>query len=231
MKLKKILFYISIFLSVFLIYKVTFRDRVSYVALGDFLAEGINPYGQIDYSYSDFLADYFRSEDRLKSYTNEYSNKTYTLDDILKDIDNNYKGIKKSLRESTLVTISIGANDFINSISYKDLDNTQLLKSKIDSISSKLDNLIKEIKKYAKGDIILVGYYNPYINDNYNLDEIVDYLDYKYSEVSSDNKIEFVSIKNALLDKKICFPNPESISPSITCQIKIYEEIKKMLQK
>ena len=93
MKLKKLLFYISIFLSVFLIYKVTFKDKVSYVALGDFLTEGINPYGQIDYSYSDFLADYFRSEDKLKSYTNEYSNKTYTIDDILKDIDNNYKGI------------------------------------------------------------------------------------------------------------------------------------------
>ncbi len=231
MKLKKLLFYISIVLSVFLIYKVTFKDKVSYVALGDFLTEGVNPYGQMDYSYSDFLSDYFRSEDRLKSYTNEYSNKTYTIDNVLKDIDSNYKGIKKALRESTLVTISIGANDFINSVSYKDLNNIQLLKSKIDSISSKLDNLIKEIKKYAKGDIILVGYYNPYINDNYNLDEIVDYLDYKYGEVSSNNKIEFVSIKNTLIDRKICFPNPKSISPSITCQIKIYEEIKKMLQK
>ena len=239
MKIKKLIFYFIIFFSIFLIYKVTFKDKVNYIALGDFLAEGINPYGEIDYGYSDYLADYFRSENRLGFYINEFSNKNYTIDDIISDINNNKSivldksktNIRKLLRESDLVTISIGANDIISSISYKDLDNKEVLKAKIDFVSDKLDTAIKLIKKYAKKDILLVGYYNPYELDNYNLNDLVNYIDQKYLLISNQNNIRFVSIKYILDNKKKYFPSPGSIYPSIDGYRKIYEQIKKELQK
>lgn len=239
MKLKKLIFYITIFVSVFLIYRITFKDTVNYISIGDFLAEGINPYGEIGYGYSDYLADYFRSNDKLGFYVNEFSNKDYTIDDIINDIFNNKTvliktrkhNIKKLLRESTLVTISIGANDIINSISYKDMDNKEVLKSKVDSITKKLNSAIKLIKKYAKGDIILLGYYNPYNSDIYDFDDLICYIDQKYYEVSEKNNIKFISIKNVLDNKKKYFPNPNSIYPSTEGYMKIYEQIKKELQK
>lgn len=239
MKLKKIVFYFIIILSVFIIYNVTFKDEVNYVSLGDFLAEGVNSYGEIDYGFSDYLADYYRSNNKLGFYVNEFSNKNYTIDNIIEDINNNRSftygnkkyNIRKLLRESTLVTITIGANDIMQSISYKDIDNKQLLKDKVDFISERLDSTIKLIKKFAKKEIVLLGYYNPYESDTKDIDFIVNYIDQKYNEISLHNNIKFISIKNVFIDKKKCFPNPGSIYPSIYGNMKIFEQIKKELQK
>lgn len=239
MRLKKAIFYFIIIFSIFLIYKVAFKNEVNYVSLGDFLAEGINPYGEIDYGFSDYLADYYRSKNILGFYINEFSNKNYTIENLIDDIynnktiisGNNKYNIRKILRESTLVTISIGANDIMNSINYKDLDNKQLLKDKIDSISKRLDTAIKLVKKYAKKDIVLLGYYNPYEMDLNEFNDLVNYIDQKYNEISLSNNIKFISIKKDLNEKKKCFPNPGSIYPSTYGSMKIFEQVKKQLQK
>ena len=48
---------------VFVIYNI-FKEnnnKIYYIALGDSIAEGMNPYGNIGYSYSDYIKDYLVS--------------------------------------------------------------------------------------------------------------------------------------------------------------------------
>ena len=121
---------IALFVSigVFIIYKETYKEEYNYVVLGDSLSAGRNPYGVDDYGYTDYVKDYLKKEDKLANYLS-YAVSGYTTEDVKNDInlnrsiiDNNKSiGIKKALRESDIVTISIGANDFLKDFNLSNL--------------------------------------------------------------------------------------------------------------
>lgn len=230
----KLIFLLLVIVATLLIYKITYHEGYNYVALGDSLAAGMNPYGEENYGYSDYVKDYLEQKDLLKFYTNDFATSGYTIDDLQEDIENNKRididgdkvSIRKILRESDIVTISIGANDFLKlfntkKLDYKDLkkisNNKGLYLKKIDSIALELDQLLIEVKKYAKGDIILLGYYNPlpYIETyKKEIDYLIEYGNNKFLEVCEDNDILFIDIFNNLDSKKIYFPNPADIHPN-----------------
>ena len=61
MKYKKLIISILVFLSIFLIYVFANDKRMNYIALGDSLAAGQNPYGQISYGYADYISNYLKN--------------------------------------------------------------------------------------------------------------------------------------------------------------------------
>lgn len=244
MRFKKLIFYILIILSVFFIYKLTYVKKENYVVLGDSLATGQNPYGSVDYGYSDYLADYLLKNSKLNSYISEFSNVNYKISNILEDINNNKSvinngkkvNLRSSLRESTLVTLSIGFNDFIylidNSIIKSDSFDKLKLKNSIDIVLNELDVLIASIKKYAKNDIVVTGYYNPYpYLETYkkDLEEIVEYTDKKLEYICLENKVIFVKISDALKDKLIFFPNSLDRHPNVSGYEIIFNRIRDKL--
>ena len=114
-KLTKLLGTGIILITVFSIYTIFKTDKIKYIALGDSLAEGMNPYGEVSYSYADFLKEELEDNNKLSYYTKEYTKSGYTTEDLTREININLN-LKKDLRESDLVTVSIGANDIIKSI-------------------------------------------------------------------------------------------------------------------
>ena len=104
-KKKLLLLVIVIIVSVFAIYKMFNNDKMNYIALGDSLAAGMNPYGEIGYGYTDFVADALKNKNKLKFYTKEYTETDSDTEDLIKQITN-YSDIKKDLRESNLVTLN-----------------------------------------------------------------------------------------------------------------------------
>ena len=137
MKHKRLIILVGLILFVgigaFLIYSNTYKEEFNYVALGDSLAAGRNSYGVDDYGYADYVRDYLKQNDKLSSYAN-YAVSGYSTINIINDINYNRTieveeteiGLKRALRESDLVTISIGANDIlqninISSISYPEI--------------------------------------------------------------------------------------------------------------
>ena len=233
MKIKKYFFYLIITLLVFIIYKVTFKNIINYVPLGDCIAEGINPYGDIGYGYTDYISDYLRNQRRLKNYVNGYTDKNYKINNIIQDIENNKKitinkrviNIRRALRESDLVTISIGLNDLLdktNDINY-DLLTRDYSKQVVDEISTELDSMIKTVKKYAKKRVVIVGYYNPY--NNYKYDYIINYMNKKYKTVCSNNDVVFIKISDLFSDKEKFFPNPYTYYPNILGYEQIFKRI------
>ena len=64
------------------------NNKMIYIALGDSVAEGRNPYGEINYGYTDFIADDLKSKNKLDRYTKKYTKSGYKTSDvkILKEI-------------------------------------------------------------------------------------------------------------------------------------------------
>ena len=71
---KKLKFLILVLMSssVFFIYNKTNYNNVSYTIMGDSLSVGIDSYGQKIYSYGDYVKDYLKEKNKLKSYYSYY---------------------------------------------------------------------------------------------------------------------------------------------------------------
>lgn len=221
---------IALFVSigVFIIYKETYKEEYNYVVLGDSLSAGRNPYGVDDYGYTDYVKDYLKKEDKLANYLS-YAVSGYTTEDVKNDInlnrsiiDNNKSiGIKKALRESDIVTISIGANDFLKDFNLSNLsyilNDEVTLQNNIDHILLKISDLITLIKQYAKGKIIVVGYYNPLPHlEKYkdSIDELINYVDKEYEKLCKNNDIYYIKVSDDISKNVDCLPNPLDIHPN-----------------
>ena len=233
-KYGKLIFLWAVIISTLLIYKLTYQQGYNYVALGDSLAAGMNPYGEENYGYSDYVKDYLNDKGLLKSYVDDFATSGYTIDALKDDIKYNKRvninddevSIRKILRESDIVTISIGVRDFLEMFNVKNFNykvieritsNKSLYLQKIDIISNELNELIVQIKKYAKNDIVLLGYYNPlpYLTSYKDeLDDLVEYSNSKFAEICEENNIHYVDIFDALDGKLIYFSNPSDMHPN-----------------
>lgn len=228
LKHKGLLILLVALLSTFLIYTVNADKKVRYVALGDSVAKGQNPYGEIGYGYTDYIANYLKKNDLLKSFTKDYAISGYRTRDVINDIqtgktvtiDGVETDIKKSLRESNLVTISIGANDFLEQLNIQvknlNLPSTDNIKLVIDEVMEKVDKTLAEVRKYAKGKVIIVGYYNPLprILPNEIMDEVFQYAREKYEGIAKKYKAHYIDVYEEIKKEKDYLPNPFDIHPS-----------------
>jgi len=216
---------------VYFIYMFASPDDISYLALGDSFALGENPYGEVAYGYSDYLSNHLARHHHLKLYTKKFASIDARIKDVHQDILLNRKvyvegksiGLKSGLRETDIVTLSIGANDLFSQVNV--LSEVMLEKKQdmiIEKIGQELIEVLTEIKKYNK-NIILVGYYNLYPNNKiYQI--LFEKLDHKYQEISRIKKIKYISLfQNFPYEKYL--PNPFNIHPSVEGYEYIYKKI------
>lgn len=229
MRFKKTIIFSTIILVCFLIYLYFSGEKLIYVALGDSLAAGVNPYGEVSYSYTDFIADHLKDERKLELFVKDYTVSGYKSLDVLQDIYNNKKvliedkeyNIRMLLREADLVTISIGANDFMKYFSLNNLhlDDINYYKEQVDNVLVDVDKLFSELSKYAKCQVIVVGYYNPFpvlfYNYEKNLDEIFNYVDTKYQALTEEYGFSYISFYNTFKENANFLPNPFDIHPNL----------------
>lgn len=245
---KKLFMLLSLLLVVFVvsfgIYKTTYKEEFNYVALGDSLAAGRNPYGVDDYGYTDYIRDFLKRENKLQSYYS-YAVSGYKIDDVKNDIlygksttnNNESINIKKALRESDLVTISIGANDILSKINLSNLSNSlqdvNTMMSYLDEALTKINELITLIKQYAKRDIIVIGYYNPLPSlEQYEIaiDTIISYVDMEYSSLCEKRGVHYVQISDDMKMHNDYLPNPNDIHPGREGYKVISDEVIKVIK-
>jgi len=224
-------------ISIFFIYDNTYKEEFNYVVLGDSVAAGRNPYGVEDYGYAEYVRDYLKGKDKLNSYVS-YAVSGYLTSNVIDDINynrtvevnDNEVGLKKALRESDLVTISIGANDLLKGMNLSSIPSTladrNVTNKQIDSTIDEIKELLRLIKQYAKGDIIVVGYYNPLpslAKYKSKIDAVVEYADKEYESLCNSMGIHYVRVSDVISRNSDYLPNPLDIHPSI----KGYEAISK----
>lgn len=231
MKHIKLVFTILTVSAIYFIYTLVPANHITYLALGDSFALGENPYGEIAYGYSDYLSNYLDKNYELKLYTKKFANLDARIKDVKQDIALNKKvyvegrsvGLKSSLREANIITLSIGANDLMNQVN---MTSEVILDRKedeiIEGIGDNLEELLKEMKKYNK-EIIVIGYYNLYPK-NKRYQNLFEKLDIKYKEVCKDQNLKYISLyQNFSYEKYL--PNPFDIHPSIEGYEYIYQKI------
>lgn len=171
---KMLLLYTLTILSLFLISRKSTINQIHYLAIGDGYSKGINAYGIIDYGYSDYLKDILIKTNRIKFYTNEFSKKDLSIKMLQSNIinnqiivvDNQKIALKEELQNSDLITLSIGLNDLIYQLSLEPTLNIRIIDKILENAKQDYEELIKEIRKYYKKDIYVVGYPN-HLDDYY----------------------------------------------------------------
>lgn len=231
----KLIVFIIVCISIYLIYSLSGNKKITYTSLGDGFSTGINSFYDISYGYNDYLKDYLKDNNQLNKYYNKFSYQDMTIKDLQKDIminvkDNDNNNIKQALRESNLLTISIGINDLI----YKMDINKHMSEAKKDKaiteIMESLDKTMIEVKKYYKYDIYLLGYYNFYPQNSVEK-ELLDKLNYEYKKYSKKNDIIFVD--NINMNDKLgsYLDNPNSFYPNVSGYNAIYNNILSKINK
>lgn len=187
--MKKIIFVICVFITVFLIYSLNADKKTYYLSLGDYLSYGINNFEKNNGGYSEKVKDYYESN--LKKYVNYSTYDDYRVMDLINDINYNksvlYNGkeykIQNLLIKANLITLSIGMNDLV----YKnDLDYDYL-----DSLLEDIDSLLTLIRKYNKDRIYFLGFYDIIGNET-----MIEYANDKIEEICKKNKINYIDISN-----------------------------------
>lgn len=215
--MKKILSIIIVVLAVFLIYLGFKDEEIYYLSLGDYLSNGINPYGTKDYGYSDYVKDYIEENDKLEIYVN-YSGKNTRTIDLIKDIEDNVKidvmgkskTIQNTLIKADLLTISIGMNDLLDNVKFNNDFSVNDLYNKFEEVMVDYEKLFEILRAYCKEEIILIGLYNSLGNDSLN--EFFDYANKKLSSLAGSYNINYINIydefnDNEYFDNSKIFPN------------------------
>ncbi len=156
---------IVIIMTIFMLPSVVFADTpvINYTALGDSLAEGMTPDGDLGESYVDFIADRIEEEGYQVNLNNDGVS-GYTTSDILDQL--NSDSVKAEIIAAGVITIDIGANDIIQTMTFSEDGTVVFNPSEVqEAAKSACENvyLIIEIIKLLNSDVnvYLMGYYNP----------------------------------------------------------------------
>ena len=232
--MKKIILIILIIISLFIIYKFNEKKLIDYINIGDSISIGKNSYGNKTYGYNDYLKEYLKNNELLHKYNNYFSKDNYKIEDLTNDIINNKTilyndkslNLKKELRESDIVTISIGMDELVSI-----LNTNNNIQESINNLINKMDKLIKNMCLYAKNKIILIGYYNPYNNYNKEIERNLAYINDEYNKIARKYNIYFIDIYNSIKKDKNFLPNKNDYHLTsrgyLTISNKIIEEIEK----
>ena len=222
-RVTKLLVLIVLSLSVYFIFQNTKEKTIKIISLADSLSLGINSFGVREYSYLNYYEDYLKNKNIEVTVINNYSKKDLTIHELIGLIKNN-NTLKRDLRESNILFLNVGYNDLLYKLSLEDEVTSSKLNRIIDDISIEYNKLLKEIKKYYKNEIVVIGY--PKSNkDNYYYNIGIRKLN------NVINTGRFINTYSLLNNRNKYFSNPNSYYPNRQGYEKIYEEIQKTLDK
>ena len=216
----KLLILIIMSLSVYLIYQSTKESNIQILSLGDGLSKGINSYTIVEFSHLNYYEEYLKSKNKKVKVISDYSREDLTIHELLELIKTN-NTLKRDLMESHKLFITIGYNDLLYKMSLEEDISIPKLNNIVDEINTEYKELLEEIKKYYKNEIIIVGYPKSNKDDYY-----INLGIRKLNRILNNNT--FINTYNLLNNRNKYFSNPNSYYPNRLGYERIYEEIKKL---
>ena len=229
----KLIIFLLVIFVIFLIYKENHNHYFNYTYLSDGYALKIKKKKKIDYGYSDYIKDELLTDKRLKLYTKKKKKKDQSIEHLYESITTNEKitidsmeiNLKQTLRESNLITMTIGLNDLIYHVAITPEMSEYQLNKIIEEIDNNLNKLIKEIKKYYPKTIYIIGYPNIPIENIY-IKEGIDKLNELYQNTKG---ITYIATTDVIYNSD--FLNPNNIYPSKEGYKKIADKVLQKLNK
>ena len=209
-KLFKLLFLIFIILSVFFIYIKTKDSKYTILSLGDNLSLGIDSYGIKGPSYIDFYKNYILKKKETVIKNDQYSRKDLTINALLQELKEN-NNLKKDLSSANILILTVGYNDLIYKINLNENINSDILKKEVQEIQKDYLNLLKEIRKYYKNKIVVIGYFASNKTDYY-INTGIKELN---KTLQSAKNITYIDTYDLLKPKRKYFSNKNSYYPNL----------------
>lgn len=216
----KLLTLIVLSLSVYFIYQQTKESNIKILSLGDGLSLGINSSGSKDYGYLNYYKDYLSSSNRQVSIINKYASKDSSIKELKEKISTTPE-LRRELMESHILFLTIGYNDLLYKLSMENQVRIPHFNKIIESIEKEYDELLEEIRKYYKNEIIVIGYYKTHNEDYYQnigIRKLNMYL-------KNNKNIKYIDTYYLLTNKEEYFPNPNSYYPNSLGYKKIADKI------
>lgn len=138
----------------------------SYVAIGDSLAAGQTPNRAIDLGYADMIAMELRRHVPLAFYSKDLSYPGLTSGQVLERVRSEEAG--QVLKQSTLITVSAGANDLLGLVRYDPRAGTLAYDRipadfALNGVRKNVSAILDELKERApRAKVYIMGYYFPY---------------------------------------------------------------------
>ena len=202
--MKKIALLLLIIISVIIISNINNKHNICYTSLGDGYALGIDSYGETN-GYNTYIEKYLKKTNKLNNYTT-FANKDMSINNLYTNILINKKNIKSILRESEIITLSIGLNDLRYKLSITNNINNYKLNKIISDINIDINKLLTEISKYYKNTIYIIGYYYKDSDDIYLAKGIKE-----LNKLFKKKKIVFIYDKKIQNNNKNYLINPNNI--------------------
>ncbi len=224
-----VIFFIGLILS-FIIFKLVYKEKIDYLALGDELVLGYTPFDTYNKSYSDYFSDYLKSKKKLGFYINDFSKYNYTIKKLINDMDNikeikinNKKiNINQAISSSDIITLSFGQKELyvLLSKNYNNkLKNINEIYKYIDEYFNDYILLLNKIRKINSNEIYIIGLYDPLINVNQEtiikLNEIFNYINNKFKLLEENKNIYYIEISKEFDNKNYYIPNIKNPYPSL----------------
>lgn len=224
-----VIFFIGLILS-FIIFKLTYKEKIDYLALGDELVLGYTPFDSYNKSYSDYFSEYLNNKKKLGFYITDFSKYGYNIKELLEDIDdakeisiNNKKiNINQAIASSDIITLSFGQKELYILLSKNyngKLRNIDEIYEYIDKYFNDYVYLLNKIRKINSNKIYIIGLYNPLINTNQEtidrLNKIFTYINNKFKSLEENKNIHYIDISKEMDNKYYYIPNYKNPYPSL----------------
>ena len=219
-KIFKLLFLIFIIISVFFIYIKTKDSKYTILSLGDNLSLGIDSYGIKGPSYIDFYKNYILKKKETVIKNDQYSRKDLTINTLLQELKEN-NNLKKDLSSANILILTVGYNDLIYKINLNENINSDILKKEVQEIQKDYLNLLKEIRKYYKNKIVVIGYFASNKTDYY-INTGIKELN---KTLQSAKNITYIDTYDLLKPKRKYFSNKNSYYPNLQGYLRISKKI------
>ncbi|KPN79729.1 SGNH superfamily hydrolase [Apilactobacillus kunkeei] len=179
------------------------NKKVSFVALGDSLTQGVGDPKKTG-GYVSRTKQALNKKGYKHVTTFNYGIAGQRSDQIDKRVQNNVKGLSSSLKKANIIVLTVGGNDLLQSLQSnalvdgKDKFNSRMKQASI-TYQAKVNKLMNDIRKEnKKAPIYVFGIYNPIYVYFANVNVINQYVD-KYNQITSgvvlrNKKAHFVGI-------------------------------------
>lgn len=202
MKKLSLIFVLSCYFYVTIGVQAETEAAEHYVALGDSLAAGQNPYSQIDAGYTDFIAIQLMRSGKLVDFTKELTFPGYTVANVLASTQS--ERADELLSSATLVTISAGANDLLRLVAHNPSAGTLTFSQlsadyALNTARKDFVTLLEVVRtKAPNADIYVMGYYFPYPNvhesQKVGTSEQLHLLNEILRHIANDAGVKFVAV-------------------------------------
>ncbi|MCM3733442.1 stalk domain-containing protein [Fictibacillus nanhaiensis] len=232
---------VSLFFSLTLVITLIFPNlanaesttkQVTYLALGDSLAAGQNPYMRLGKGYTDMLAEDLKKIGFLNSFSKLYAISGYTSQRVLEDILNDVKkgtgdtiGIRGNIAKADVITLDAGANDLLRKMKRTDEGlsiDPDVLAQVLTQVESNIEYILEEIHTLnPEAKVYVMGYYNayPYLptEQQEQFLPILNQLNTAIQDAANREATVYVPTKDSIaVNPKAYLPNSKDIHPGLS---------------